>query len=58
VGIIKQIEGIIKSSSPYSLIIKLPNLIEKFRSEFGVLLEKECAPVKKIIESDFFKGAK
>lgn len=58
VGIIKQVEAIVKSSSPYSQIIKLPDLIEKFRTEFGILLDKECAPVKKIIESDYSKVQK
>lgn len=58
VGIIKQIESIVKSASPYSQIIKLPDLIENFRTEFGILLDKECAPVKKTIESDYVKVQK
>lgn len=58
VGIIKQIESIVKSSSPYSQIIKLPDMIENFRTEFGILLDKECAPVKKTIESDYAKVQK
>ncbi|MDI6705674.1 MAG: BREX system P-loop protein BrxC [Bacillota bacterium] len=58
VNIIKQIEGIVKSSSPYSQIIKLPDLIENFRTEFSILLEKECAPVKKTIEGDYLKVQK
>lgn len=58
VGIIKEIESIVKSPIPYSQIIKLPHLVEKFRAEFGVLLDKECEPVKKIIESDYAKVQK
>ncbi|RXE57714.1 BREX system P-loop protein BrxC [Acetivibrio mesophilus] len=58
VGIIKEIESIVESPMPYSQIIKLPDLVERFRVEFGVLLEKECEPVKKIIESDYSKVIK
>ncbi len=55
VRIIKEIEAIVKLPSPYSQIIKLPDLTARFSEEFALLLEKECAPVKEIIENDYEK---
>jgi len=48
-----QIVKIVNSKEPYSDIFKLPELVDKFRATFVNLLEQECAPVRKVIESDY-----
>lgn len=51
--IIKKIHGIVSSKEPYSNIPKLPALIEEFSNRFTELLEIECEPVRKVVESDY-----
>ncbi|MCG4586033.1 hypothetical protein L0P56_11070, partial [Anaerosalibacter bizertensis] len=50
--IVKSMEKIIKSKEPYNSIAKLNSLTDKFAIKFAEILEKECEPVKKIIEDD------
>jgi len=52
IRIVEQIENIIESEKPYPHIQKLPRLIDEFRNRFVKLLEKECRPVRQVIESD------
>lgn len=52
INLIGQIENIIKSREPYNQIHKLPGLIDEFVSKFTDLLEKECEPIKEVIEND------
>lgn len=53
--IIEKIKQIAESKEPYSNIPKLPGLVEEFSHRFTDLLELECEPVRKVIESDFQK---
>ncbi|NMA32129.1 MAG: BREX system P-loop protein BrxC, partial [Candidatus Methanofastidiosa archaeon] len=55
IDLIKEIEAIVKLEEPYSYISKLPNLVNDFVDRFVRLLEKECKPVRNIIESDWDK---
>ncbi|MDD4782194.1 MAG: BREX system P-loop protein BrxC [Syntrophaceticus sp.] len=55
IEVVKKIETIVKSTKPYSHISKLPNLINDFNDRFIELLEKECKPVRGVIESDWNK---
>lgn len=50
--LIQKIKNIVISKEPYSQIPNLPGLIEEFSLRFSELLEVECEPVRKVIESD------
>lgn len=52
IAVVENIEKITKLTSPYSEIHKLPDLIDNFRTRFGNLLNAECEPIQKDIESD------
>ena len=52
IELVKSIEAIIKQDEPYTSIKDLPELIEKFGNRFTHLLEEECKPIRKNIESD------
>lgn len=52
IDLIEKIKVIVSSKEPYSQIPQLPGLIEEFSEGFTVLLEVECGPVRKVIESD------
>ncbi|QXE18355.1 BREX system P-loop protein BrxC [Clostridium sp. 001] len=52
IDLIQKIKDIIKSKEPYSKIPQLPGLIEEFSNRFTDLLEVECEPVRKVIQSD------
>lgn len=52
IKVVEQIQGIVKSTKPYSDIHKLPKLVEDFINKFTELLEIECKPVRSVIESD------
>ena len=49
---INEVQDIIKAEEPYSQIHRLPNLIDEFITRFGKLLEKECKPVREVVETD------
>jgi hypothetical protein len=51
--IIRKMQGIVSGREPYSNIPKLPGLIEEFSNRFTELLEIECKPVRKVIQSDY-----
>ncbi len=51
----EQIARIVNSSEPYREIYKLPELVDKFIDIFGELLEQECQPVRKVIQTDYNK---
>jgi hypothetical protein len=55
IKIVEEMERIVKAREPYSEIHKLPNLVDEFRNRFVELLEEECKPVRKVIESDYNK---
>lgn len=50
--IVENMNKIIKSKEPYNSIAKLNNLKDKFAIKFGEILDKECEPVRKVIEND------
>jgi len=52
VKLVDDIEKITRLPSPYSEIHKLPDLVDKFRTNFGRLLEEECVPIQANIEAD------
>lgn len=52
IGLIQKIKDIVINKEPYSEIPKLPGLIEEFSNRFTQLLEVECEPVRKVIQSD------
>lgn len=52
IKIVREMEDIVRAEKPYSKIHKLPNLVSEFVKRFTALLEKECEPVRKVIESD------
>lgn len=52
ITLIKKINSIVISKQPYSQIPQLPGLIEEFSERFTMLLEVECEPVRKVIQSD------
>jgi len=52
IKLIGEIEKITMLESPYSEIHKLPDLVDKFRTRFGKLLEDECVPIRADIEAD------
>lgn len=47
-----EINKILKNKTPFSLIPKLPELIEKFRESYSELLDKNSDEVSKIIKED------
>jgi hypothetical protein len=55
IDIIESIKAIVNSKEPYSNVPKLPGLVEEFSNRFTELLEVECQPVRKVIESDYEK---
>jgi hypothetical protein len=55
VDLVGQMQKIVGSREPYSDIHKLPSLIDRFVVRFTELLEEECKPVRKVIESDYTK---
>ncbi|MGE6848228.1 BREX system P-loop protein BrxC [Bacillus tropicus] len=52
-GFIESISKIVKHKEPYRNIHQLPGLIKEFDELFVELLEKECEPIKKVIEVDY-----
>ncbi|MED4904264.1 BREX system P-loop protein BrxC [Parageobacillus thermoglucosidasius] len=52
---IEKIRKIVKSKSPYSMIHKLPELINSFVDRFTELLEAECQPIINVVKSDYQK---
>jgi hypothetical protein len=52
IDLIEKINVIITNKKPYSQIPQLPGLIEEFSNRFTDLLEVECEPVRKVIQSD------
>jgi hypothetical protein len=52
IDLIGKIKAIILSKEPYLQIPQLPILIEEFSEKFTELLEVECEPVRRVIESD------
>ena len=52
-GFIESISKIVKHKEPYRNIHQLPGLIKEFDELFVELLEKECEPIKKVIEADY-----
>jgi len=52
ISLIQKIKAIVISKEPYSQIPQLPGLIEEFSNRFTELLEVECEPVRKVIQSD------
>mgnify|MGYP000858737724 FL=1 len=52
IDLIQKINEIVRSKEPYSKISQLPGLIEEFSNRFTDLLEVECEPVRKVIQSD------
>lgn len=52
IDLIKKINEVVRSKEPYSKIPQLPGLIEEFSNRFTDLLEVECEPVRKVIQSD------
>lgn len=55
IDLIQRIKSIITSKEPYSQIPQIPGLIEEFSNRFTDLLEVECEPVRKVIQSDYEK---
>ncbi|EMA6342981.1 BREX system P-loop protein BrxC [Bacillus cytotoxicus] len=51
--IIDNISKIVKHKEPYKNIHQLPGLVQEFDERFVELLEKECAPIKKVVEADY-----
>lgn len=51
-AIAEQISKIIKSSSPYGQIFKLPEMLDEFAQKNTALLTKEAKPVSEAIESE------
>lgn len=52
IELFQKIEAIVTSENPYSKIPQLPGLVEEFSNRFSKLLEVECKPIRKVIESD------
>lgn len=52
-AIIDNIAKIVNHKEPYRNIQQLPAFIKEFDDLFIVLLEKECEPIKEIIEADY-----
>lgn len=52
IKLINSIKSIVESKNPYNQISKLPGLIEEFRLSFLELLEKECEPIKGVVQGD------
>jgi hypothetical protein len=52
IDLIHKVKAIVTSKEPYSQIPQLPGLVEEFSKKFTILLEVECEPVKKVIQSD------
>lgn len=55
INLIQKIKRIVTSKEPYSQIPQIPGLIEEFSNRFVDLLEVECNPVRKVIQSDYEK---
>lgn len=51
----EQIARIVNSSEPYREIYKLPEMVDKFIDIFWELLEQECNPIRKVIQTDYNK---
>ena len=52
-GFIESISKIVKHKEPYKNIHQLPGFIKEFDELFVELLEKECEPIKVMIEADY-----
>lgn len=52
IKLISSIRSIVENKNPYNQISKLPDLIDEFRLNFIELLEKECEPIKSVIQND------
>ena len=52
VDLIEKIKVLVTCKQPYSKVPQLPKLIEEFSKKFTELLEVECGPIRKVIESD------
>lgn len=52
IELIEKIKAIVANKEPYSQVPQLPALIEEFSKRFTELLEVECEPVRKVIQSD------
>jgi hypothetical protein len=52
IALVAEIENIVKKRSPYSEIHLLTELREKFMSSYLAILEKECEPIRVIIQND------
>jgi len=52
IDVVTKIKEIVTKDKPYNEIQKLPDLINEFVERFIELLEEECKPVRKVIESD------
>lgn len=52
IELIQKIKSIVTSKEPYSKVPQLPGIIEEFSKRFTELLEVECEPVRKVIQSD------
>lgn len=52
---VDQIKKVVYQENPYRTIHLLPNLIETFNQKFSELLEKECEPVRQVIQNDYQK---
>lgn len=53
IKIINDITRIVKHKEPYTNIKKLPDLSKDFDDLFIELLEKECEPIKQVMEQDY-----
>lgn len=52
---IAQMEAIVNSKNPFSQIQKLPEMCEKFVSQYGALLDKEAKEMEPIVSDDYRK---
>lgn len=52
IGLVGEMEAIIKSNKPYSSIQKLPEMSGKFTDVYGRLLEKEANEMRPIVSDD------
>lgn len=51
--IVDRVKAIVESSEPYSEIVHLPSLVEKFNDRFAQLLVEKAEPIKAYIQSDY-----
>ena len=52
-SLIEQLEEIINTEQPYSLIHKIPGLRDQFKKQFTNLLTEACKPIQERIEQDY-----